>query len=234
MLKPVRQRKISDQIFEQIRDLIYRGEYKSGEKLMAERDMAELFRVGRPTVRIAIQKLIDKGLVEVKHGVGTFVVENISDRNGSPLLQILNEEEFTISEFQETRLALEVKSAELAAIRATEDDLRLLNKSLSRLEKEVSEGHMHMNSDISFHMNIAYASKNIVHIQFMKSIYEVQYAIMKLAYTKIFQSMGMDELVFQQHSEIARAINRREQDQARKAMETHIGGILEVCRSEGL
>ncbi len=61
-----------------------------------------------------------------------------------------------------------------------------------------------------------------------------QYAIMKLAYTKIFQSLSMDDLVFQQHSEIARAINRREQDQARKTMETHIGGIFEVCRSEGL
>jgi GntR family transcriptional repressor for pyruvate dehydrogenase complex len=64
MLKLIKQRKISD--------LIYRGEYRPGERLMAERDMAALFKVGRPTLWSAVQKLIDNGLVVAKRRVGTF------------------------------------------------------------------------------------------------------------------------------------------------------------------
>jgi GntR family transcriptional repressor for pyruvate dehydrogenase complex len=234
MLKPVKQRKISDQIYEQIRDLIYRGEYKPGEQLIAERELAILFKVGRPTVRTAIQKLIDNGLIVVKHGVGTFVAEDIACRESSPLLQILSEEEFTITEFQETRMALEIKSAELASQRATDDDLRLLDKSLIRLREDLELDRINMNSNISFHMNIAYASKNIVHIQLMKSIYEVQYAIMKLSYAKLFRSLSIDALIYQQHADIAAAIARRDPIQASKAMEEHISGILNACREGGL
>ena len=83
-------------------------------------------------------------------------------------------------------------------------------------------------------MNIAYASKNIVHIQLMNSIYEVQYAIMKLSYAKLFQFLSMDALIYQQHADIAAAIARRDPIQASKAMEEHIRGILNACRDGGL
>jgi GntR family transcriptional repressor for pyruvate dehydrogenase complex len=185
MLKPIKQRKISDQIYEQIRDLIYRGEYRPGERLMAERDFASLFEVGRPTVRTAIQKLIDNGLVVARRGVGTFVFDNTTQKINSSFLKIMGGEDFSITEFQETRMALEVKSAELAAQRATDDDIRMLEKSLVRIEEELVAGKVQMNSDISFHMNIAYATHNIVHIQLMKSVYEVQHIVMDLAYAKL-------------------------------------------------
>lgn len=234
MLKPVKQKKISDQIYEQIRDMIYRGEFRPGQKLMTERDMASFFKVGRPTVRTAIQKLIDQGLIIAKRGVGTFVMDEKSRRQNRPLLQVLNNEDFTITEFQEVRMALEVKSAELAARRATDEDIRLIEQSLERIRQERVNGHMHMSSDISFHMNIVYASKNIVQIQLMKSFYDVQYYAMDIAYSQLFRSLGIDDLVFNQHAQIVEAIKNHNPPLANDAMEAHIGTILEICREKGL
>lgn len=234
MLKPVKQKKISDQIYEQIRDMIYRGEFRPGQKLMPERNMASFFKVGRPTVRTAIQKLIDQGLIISKRGVGTFVMDEKSRKQTRPLLQVLNNEDFTITEFQEVRMALEVKSAELAARRATDEDIRLMEKSLERIRQERVKGHMHMSSDISFHMNIAYASKNIVQIQLMKSFYDVQYYAMDMAYSQLFHSMGIDDLTFKQHALIAEAIKNHNPSLARDTMEEHIGTVLDICREKGL
>jgi GntR family transcriptional repressor for pyruvate dehydrogenase complex len=234
MLKPVKQKKAPDQIFEQIRDMIYRGEFKPGQKLMAERDMATFFKVGRPTVRAAIQKLIDQGLITSKRGVGTFVLDDVSRRENRPLLQILNNEDFAISEFMEVRMALEVKSAELAARRATEEDIRLIEKSYERLIQERAKGQMHMSSDISLHMNIAYAGKNIVQIQVMKSFYDIQYHAMDIAYTQLFSEMAMDDMIFNQHTRIVEAIKKHDPSTARAAMEVHLETILEACRENGL
>ena len=73
MLKPIRPKRVSDQVFEQLRDLIFKGHLKPGEQLTTEREMAEALGVSRPTVREAIHKLMALGLVENRQGQGTFV-----------------------------------------------------------------------------------------------------------------------------------------------------------------
>jgi GntR family transcriptional repressor for pyruvate dehydrogenase complex len=67
LLKPIRVRRISDQVFEQIRDLLFRGQVKTGEKLMPERELAQVLGVSRPTVREAISKLVTMGFLEHRH-----------------------------------------------------------------------------------------------------------------------------------------------------------------------
>ncbi|MBU2509872.1 FadR family transcriptional regulator [bacterium] len=229
MLKPFKHKKISDQIFEQIRDMIYRGEYSPGQRLMSERDLATLFGVGRPTVREAIQKLIDQGLIESKRGVGAFVLdEKTRYQKTTPLLQILPKEEFSIAEFLEIRMALEAKGAEMAAKRATDEDVLMIEKSLERMRwgsQQESKG-MSMSDDIAFHMNIAYASRNMFQIHLMKHIYDVQYYAMEKAYSDLLMSLRIDKLIFQQHENIVQSIKNREPDQARRFMEEHISTVL--------
>jgi GntR family transcriptional repressor for pyruvate dehydrogenase complex len=234
MIKPVKHRNIADQVFEQLRDMLYRGEIGSGERLQSERDLATLFKVGRPTVRTAIQRLIDQGLVESRRGVGVFVLDQEKIVEKRPLLQALNGETYSIADIQEIRMALEMKSAELAAQRATDEDLRLIRKGIERMKRERIEHEIRINTDISFHMNIAYASKNVVQIHLMKSFYEVQTYAMSYSYTKILESLRIDELIDGQHDAIFQAIADRSPERARQAMETHIGTILEICREHGL
>jgi GntR family transcriptional regulator, transcriptional repressor for pyruvate dehydrogenase complex len=234
MIKPVKHRNIADQVFEQLRDMLYRGEIGAGERLQSERDLATLFKVGRPTVRTAIQRLIDQGLVESRRGVGVFVLDQEKIVEKRPLLQALNGETYSIADIQEIRMALEMKSAELAAQRATDEDLRLIRKGIERMKRERVEHEIRINTDISFHMNIAYASKNVVQIHLMKSFYEVQTYAMSYSYTRILESLRIDELIDGQHDAIFQAIADRSPERARQAMETHIGTILEICREHGL
>lgn len=234
MLKPIRHHKISDQIFEQLRDMIYRGEYQPGQRLMSERELAMRFGTGRPSVREAILKLIDQGLVCSKRGVGTFVADERTQMENGPLLRILNREQFSIVELQEVRMALESKSAELAAKRATDEDIRLMEQSLERIRIELKKGQTRMGTDLSFHMNIAYASKNPVQIHLMKNIYDVQLHAMEKAYYNLLRSQGIDDLVDNRHEEILRAITSHDSEKARKAMEAHIHMVLEMCREHGL
>jgi len=234
MIKPVKHRNIADQVIEQLRDMKYRGEIGPGERLMSERDLSDLFKVGRPTVRTAMQRLIDQGLVESRRGVGVFVLDQEKIVEKRPLLQALNGETYSIADIQEIRMALEGKSAELAAQRATDEDIRLIRKGIERMKRERVEHEIRINTDISFHMNIAYASKNVVQIHLMKSFYEVQTYAMSYSYTKVLESLRIDELIDGQHDAIFQAIVARNPQQARQAMENHIGTILEICREHGL
>ena len=72
-LKPIKPKRISDQVFDQLRELIFRGEFKTGEKILTERELAEAFGVSRTSVRDAINKLVVMGLLEQRQGQGTFV-----------------------------------------------------------------------------------------------------------------------------------------------------------------
>ncbi|MFH0781097.1 MAG: FadR/GntR family transcriptional regulator [Pseudomonadota bacterium] len=234
MIKPVKHRNIADQVYEQLRDMIYRGEIDTGARMMSERDMAINFKVGRPTIRTAIQRLMDQGLVESRRGVGVFVLDQKKALTKKPLLQALNGETYSIADIQEIRMALEIKSAELAAKRATDKDIRLIKKGIERMKKERTEHEIQINTDISFHMNIAYASKNVVQIHLMKSFYEVQIYAMSYSYSKLLESLNIDTLIDQQHEEIFEAIISHDPNRARQAMETHIGTILEICLEHGL
>lgn len=234
MLKPVKHRNISDQVYEQLRDMIYRGDLGSGDRLMSERDMAALFKVGRPTVRNAVQRLIDQGLIETRRGVGTFVVDQGRAYEKRPLLQVLNNEAFTIADIQEVRMALETKSAELAARRATDEDICLIKKVMERMNEERIRDNISIETDVSFHMNIAYASKNIVQIHLMKSFYDVQIYAMSYSYSTVLRSLGIDNLINAQHTRIFEAIYQHDPECARKAMELHITTVWEICREHGL
>ena len=234
MIKPVKHRNIADQVYEQLRDMIYRGEIDAGARMMSERDMAANFKVGRPTIRTAVQRLMDQGLVESRRGVGMFVLNQEQVIEKRPLLQALNGETYTIADIQEIRMALEMKSAELAAKRATDEDIRLIKKGIERMKRERVEHEIRINTDISFHMNIAYASKNVVQIHLMKSFYEVQTYAMSYSYTKVLESLHIDQLIDGQHEEIFAAIVNRDPNRARQAMEVHIGTILDICLEHGL
>ena len=234
MFKPIKSVKISDRVYEQMRDMIYRGEIRAGEKLMSERDMAQAFNVGRPTVREAIQKLTEQGLIESRRGVGTFVLGEETRKNKKPLLQLLNGQDFTIVDLLEVRLVLESNSAALAARRATEQDVKIIEQSLNRLLDTRYSPVRELDDELSFHMNIAYATKNIVQVHLMKSFYDVLYYGMNLAFPTLIKDEKLDELTFDQHITIYKAIENRDPELAAETMEKHIGVLLEMCIQKGL
>ncbi|HKJ65711.1 MAG TPA: GntR family transcriptional regulator, partial [Desulfopila sp.] len=141
-LKPIKPKRISDQVFEQIRELIYKGTFAPGQQITPERNLAASMQVSRTSVRNAINKLVTMGMLEHRQGQGTFVASP-ENRRGNPLAAAMATEEATLDDLLEVRLGLETNAAELAARRATEQDLLAIEKSLQEMEEDmINQGHI--------------------------------------------------------------------------------------------
>jgi GntR family transcriptional regulator, transcriptional repressor for pyruvate dehydrogenase complex len=142
-IKPIKPKRISDQVFDQIRELIYRGTLKPGEKLMTERELAQAMNVSRTTIRDAIQRLVTMGLITQKQGQGTFVkpMEAVEE---NPLAKAMESQSASLVDLLEVRLGLECNAAALAAQRADETDITAMQQSIEEMQHEVkfrTSGH---------------------------------------------------------------------------------------------
>jgi len=221
ILKPVRPQKISDQVFKQLRELIFRGKLKPCDKLMPERDMADTMNVSRTSVRDAIGRLVTMGLVEQKQGKGTFVAVPDSQK-GNPFAAAMKAEGATIYDLLEVRMGLECVAAALAAKRADATDIGAMELSIEEMEKEVLAGQLGTQADTSFHMAIAYATKNPLHIQVMRSFYNYLFHGIMESLKALYEKPKNIQLILNQHKTIMVAIINRNPDEAYKTMQEHI------------
>jgi len=142
-----------------------------GDKLPTEREMVRLLNVGRSTVREVIGKWQALGIVEVQHGIGTFLLRALShDMVHIPVTILVSQR--TRLQVLEVRRALEVEASALAATRATSRDLKDIHQKLCAMETvHLRDGHAGQ-EDLEFHLAIYAASKNPFFGQFLAQINE--------------------------------------------------------------
>lgn len=160
MFKNIERKKLGDQVIHQLQEKISLGELKPGEKIPTETELMTLFGVGRSTVREAVRVLAKAGLLEVRQGDGTYVLDRTN--NLEPLEHRLRRA--SILEVYEVRRALELEIAKLAARRRSEEDLLAMRESLAkrREARRVNDKRSYVDADLLFHLAIAAASKNSV------------------------------------------------------------------------
>ncbi len=231
LYKPIKPKKVADQVFEQIRDLIYRGQLTPGDRLPPERELAGTLGVSRPTVREAVGKLVHLGLMEQHQGQGTFVRAFASDEESNPLSVLTQNEDVTLQHLLEVRMGLECNSAVLAARRATEEDIELLEKSLQDMHSQVSEGGLGYQADVYFHMRVAYASKNPVQVLLMKHFHDLLMAGVRESLGHLYQDPANKNLIQQQHGKVLEAIKNRDTKAAFDTMLTHIRFVMDFFES---
>ena len=229
-LKPIKVKRASDQVFEQLRDLVFRGELKPGERLVAERELAQVFGVSRPTVREAINKLVTMGLVEHRQGQGTFVRSLESTREHNPLAAIIDRRETSLEDLLEVRLGLEAQSARLAAERATPEDIRRLEETLAAMEAQHLKGSLGIEDDVAFHMGLAYATKNPVQVYIMRSFHDLLHFGIEENLRHLWEDPANLPIIQQQHQRIVQAIKDHDPQGAYAAMQAHITFVLEYVR----
>ncbi len=230
----VRQRKLADDIVTQLETMILEGTLRPGERLPAERALAEQFGVSRPSLREAIQKLAAKGLLVSRHGGGNFVAESLGSTFSDPLLHLLENNADAQRDLLEFRHTLEGSCAYYAALRATELDQQRLSEAFAALQDcygregvvtRAEEGA----ADARFHLAIAEASHNAVLLHTIRGLFDL---LKRNVVTNIGGMYALrDEtrqMLMVQHRELYEAIIERRAEDARDVIHRHITYVQEV------
>ena len=224
----IRPKSVSQQVFDQLRDLIFRGNLKPGDKLPPERELAQGMGVSRPTLREAINRLVDRGLLEHHQGQGTFVAAPEQRKKQNPLSALMDGHEATLPELLEVRLALESNAAMLAARRATSEDIANLEKCYLEMKNRVRKNQHDIGDDVFFHMAIAYAGKNQVQTYLMKHIHDLVRHGIRQSLAGLWTRPGQVDKILGQHCDVLQAIRKHEADVAFEAMRHHITFVIEA------
>lgn len=225
-LKPIQPKRISDQVFDQLRELIFRGDYRPGQKIMTERELAEALNVSRNSVREAINKLVTLRFLEQRQGQGTFV-RSIDEAVQIPLATVMETQDATLIDLLEMRMGIECTAASLAAQRINPDELRAIEEALADMKQDIRAGGLGTEGDLAFHMAIAAATKNPLQIYIMKNVSNFLHVGIRENLLHLYQEAENIENILKQHTAILEAIRGRDPDAAYKAMKSHIAFVID-------
>ena len=219
-VEPIRRETMAAEVARRLVDYLLSGGVAPGARIPSERQLAEAFGVGRSAVREAIAALSLIGLIEVRHGDGTFL-----KRPDSPLLPqvvewglLLGEQRTT--DLVEARQKIEVDIAGLAAQRRTDEDVADLARILSRMEWESLHGDEvggFVDADVAFHLRLAETARNTALRDVLSSIQ----ALLRAWIGRVIAD-GNRESSFREHVPILEAVKSRDVRAAEEAMEAHM------------
>jgi GntR family transcriptional repressor for pyruvate dehydrogenase complex len=160
LFSPVEIGRMSGGIVEQVRDLIYKGRLRPGQRLPSERELAERFGVSRVTVRDALRSLETMGLVEIRVGAagGAFLTAPSAQVVGEGIRNMLMTGNISPEQVAEVRLIIELGIVRLAIARATDDDLVALKDVCYRSEAALDRGEYDVALSTEFHVLLARAA----------------------------------------------------------------------------
>ncbi|PZW49550.1 GntR family transcriptional regulator [Pseudomonas sp. URMO17WK12:I2] len=231
---PLRQRRLSDDIVTRLEAMILEGTLKAGERLPAERVLAEQFGVSRPSLREAIQKLAAKGLLSSRQGGGTYVCENLGSTFSDPLMHLLENNVDAQRDLLEFRHTLEGSCAYYAALRATDMDRQRLGEAFERLQDcygragEVTRAEEGA-ADASFHLAIAEASHNAVLLHTIRGLFDLLKRNVVTNIGGMYALRGETRgMLNAQHRALFEAIMEGRAEDARALSNQHIDYVQEV------
>jgi len=223
---------LAGKVVTQLSAEIRSGDLRPGQKLPTEAQVVERFSVSRTVVREAISKLQAAGLVETRHGVGTFVSANRRDSgmraDAAEIATVVD-----MLAVLELRIGIESEAAALAARRKTAAQAAGMRKALDEYEAALASGKDTAPSDFRFHELIAEATGNRYFTTLMASFGTKAIPRAGLKVPAMSQAERLEYLarVNREHEDILSAIVRGDADGARAAMRNHIGNGRERLKS---
>ncbi len=218
-IERVERLRVSDSVAAQLTQLITKGVYAVGEKLPAERVLAEEFGVSRSSMREAIRGIEASGLLNSSHGVGVFVVSNTVSTPGQSDLLVF--EDFTVPELFEVRRMMERDAAGWAAKRITPALTSELESIMEQCADPDLSDEDFVRLDIKLHQTIAKASRN----ELLASLYGgLEPALLKYS-LRVIALPGRREHSHAGHTRIVDAIVTGRVREAREAAVAHIRDV---------
>lgn len=219
---PIKDKKVYEQIIDQVKEMIFTGQLKKGDKLPSERVLTEELGVSRASIREAFSALEMIGLIESRHGEGTFVRENTDENFLKPLPLLFMLEEQAEVELIELRKVLEISCARYAAVRASGEEIVEIGKYVTTLEANLGNAEVSLQADRNFHYAIARATGNRLLYKLLNSISEVIDLTIAQAIKQIGTDAERTATLIGQHRKIYEAIAQRDATLAGQAMEEHL------------
>lgn len=220
--QPIKPKKVSTQIAEQIRSSILAGEFAPGDKLPPERELAEMFGVSRPSVREALNLLASSGLVMSYQGGGTVVKSLVETSSANPLSELIRVQQDRALDVIEVRKCMESWTAWYAAQRALPDDIRRMEEILAGMKHNLELKQPSEDLDANLHIVIARATHNIVWLHLMQSLFDAMKEFQQTVWRAVYLTHEDHQLLYEHHSAIVQAIKAREPQAARDAMVHHL------------
>ena len=207
---------LAHKIEEELLRFIQETPVNIGERIPTELDLSKKFNAGRSTIREAVKSLASKGVLEVRQGAGTFVI-NSSTVEDDPLRLSRYHDKLQLAlELFDVRLMIEPEIAALAAQNASDDDIIEIKNLCDEVEKIYLSGNNHVRKDIEFHKKIAHSSKNRVVEELIPLIISAVYTFANVTHRLLLHE------TIETHRAITDAISRHDQTGARCAMEMHL------------
>ena len=230
--KPIKNNKVYEQVIDQIKNMIYEGDLKRGDKLPSERELKRQLGVSRASIREAFSALEMIGLIKSRPGEGTFIKTDFDNNLVDPLSLVLLLDENVAEELVELRRVLEVDCVKLAAKRASEEDIEHMKLYIDRLLSSSGYEEQSIEADRMFHYTIAKASGNKVLFYVMKSISEAMDFHIKNTRTKLVSKKSTMENFAKQHERIFEAIKEKDAEKAMKEMRGHLDYVEKLINNE--
>lgn len=223
MLRAIKKTRIHEEVFSQIQELIKDGRFKARDQLPSERELAEIFKVSRTSVREALRALESQGLIVSRTGMGNFVVDLPVESLVGPLASMLIDEKRALADVFEMRKLIEPQIAALAAERATRKDVAQLKRIVAKQTEAVSSGGTGVEADAEFHFTIGRATRNQALQRLISGLME----LLSRSREDSLQTGPRRNASVDAHQRIIAAIEKHDQNRARGEMLRHIERVEE-------
>ncbi len=220
-----REETLAQNVAGQLERLIVQQHLELGDRLPAERTLAEQFGVSRTVIREAVRTVASKGLLEVRAGSGTIVRKPSSESVAeSVALLVSMNGQVTPAKVVEVRRILEVEIAGLAAERRTDDDLLYMENILFTAAQRIDDPLTFIESDVQFHASLARATQNELFRMLLASISNVMTEVRVIG----LAVQGTPERALRYHRDIYRAVVTQDREAARQAMDRHMDEAIQT------
>lgn len=228
IFKPVRQVRVTEDIFEQILSRVADGTLKPGEKLPSERELALKFEVSRSTVRETLRMLEHSGVVRIRYGSqgGAFVAADSHTLVSNALRLMVRLTQTSLMDLLEARKLIESATAALAAKRASREHLARMRKSIDEMEKQTDDQAALARANEEFHIAIAQAAGNPILLVTMQSVQD----LIARSVLELVRTPKAREFIISSHTEIYEAIAHGNPEASQALMIKHIESIERQAR----
>ncbi len=227
---PIKAKRISEEIVEQIKALIFKGNLKPGETLPPERALANSLNVSRVSLREALNTLQGMGLLEIQQGNRTCVRPITTRSIHDPLVSFTKSSPSNILKVFEIRKYMEIGSTALAAERATSEDIEVIEEILKEMEEDLRKNRLGAKADLEFHAALVQATHNQAYAHIMNTIYDLLQEELRIAWGGVFRKKDKRKKLFQQHKNILEAVKQHDSKRGSDEALAHLEFVEETWK----